>query len=152
MFTGRAKQIRIIGDPDNQLPDKWSSIYFSSNMHAAWPAYYILLELIIIIIFGQECKPWSSKLCSSLWPSVTANLLRPNVFSHRHLQSMSLQDHRPIFTPHSNYTQFGFFKMVTTGSAGIGTGTLCTLASEVQTFWRKTLRLLSKQHWNSSYS
>ena len=24
MFTGRAKPIRIIGDPDNQRPDKWS--------------------------------------------------------------------------------------------------------------------------------
>ena len=24
MFTGRAKQIRIIGEPDNQRPDKWS--------------------------------------------------------------------------------------------------------------------------------
>jgi hypothetical protein len=24
-FTGRAKTIRIIGDPDNQLPNKWSS-------------------------------------------------------------------------------------------------------------------------------
>jgi hypothetical protein len=24
-FTRRAKPIRIIGDPDNQLPDKWSS-------------------------------------------------------------------------------------------------------------------------------
>jgi hypothetical protein len=25
MFTGRAKPIRIIGEPDNQSPDKWSS-------------------------------------------------------------------------------------------------------------------------------
>jgi hypothetical protein len=25
MFTGRAKQYRIIGEPDNQLPDKWGS-------------------------------------------------------------------------------------------------------------------------------
>jgi hypothetical protein len=24
MFTGRAKPIRIIGDPGNQRPDKWS--------------------------------------------------------------------------------------------------------------------------------
>jgi hypothetical protein len=28
MFSGRAKQIRIIGDPDNQRPDKWSSTVF----------------------------------------------------------------------------------------------------------------------------
>jgi len=25
MFTRRAKPIRIIGDPDNERPDKWSS-------------------------------------------------------------------------------------------------------------------------------
>jgi len=25
MFTGRAELIRIIGDPDNERPDKWSS-------------------------------------------------------------------------------------------------------------------------------
>jgi len=25
MFTGRTKAIRIIGDPDKQRPDKWSS-------------------------------------------------------------------------------------------------------------------------------
>jgi hypothetical protein len=25
MFTGRAKRIRIIGRPDNQRPDEWSS-------------------------------------------------------------------------------------------------------------------------------
>jgi hypothetical protein len=25
MFTGRARLIRIIGDPDNQRPDEWSS-------------------------------------------------------------------------------------------------------------------------------
>jgi len=30
MFTGRAKQIRIIGEPDNQLPDKWRSTVFDN--------------------------------------------------------------------------------------------------------------------------
>ena len=25
MFTRRAKPVRIFGDPDDQLPDKWSS-------------------------------------------------------------------------------------------------------------------------------
>jgi len=28
MFTRRAKPIQIIGDPDNQRPDKWSSTVF----------------------------------------------------------------------------------------------------------------------------
>jgi hypothetical protein len=30
MFTGRAKQTRIIGEPDNQRPDKWSSTVFDN--------------------------------------------------------------------------------------------------------------------------
>ena len=28
-FTGRAKEIRIIGDSDNQRPDKWNSTVFN---------------------------------------------------------------------------------------------------------------------------
>jgi hypothetical protein len=31
MFNRRVKTIRIIGDPDNQPPDKWSSTIFSAN-------------------------------------------------------------------------------------------------------------------------
>ena len=31
MFTGRAKPIWIIGDPDNQPPDKWSSTVLTST-------------------------------------------------------------------------------------------------------------------------
>jgi hypothetical protein len=30
MFTGKAKPIRIFGDPDNQLPDKWNSAVISN--------------------------------------------------------------------------------------------------------------------------
>ena len=32
MFTGRTKPIRIIGDPNNQRPDKWSSAVCNINM------------------------------------------------------------------------------------------------------------------------
>jgi hypothetical protein len=35
MFTRRAKSIRIIGDPDNQLPDKWSSTVLRNKMGCA---------------------------------------------------------------------------------------------------------------------
>jgi hypothetical protein len=31
MFIGKAKPIRIIGDPDNQLPDKWSSTVLAAS-------------------------------------------------------------------------------------------------------------------------
>jgi len=33
MFSGRAKQIRIIGDTDNQRPDKGSSTVFKLLFH-----------------------------------------------------------------------------------------------------------------------
>jgi len=33
MFTQRAKPIGIIGDPDNQHPDKWSSTVFLSSSY-----------------------------------------------------------------------------------------------------------------------
>jgi hypothetical protein len=31
MFTGRAKQIRIIGEPDNERPGKWSSTVLAAS-------------------------------------------------------------------------------------------------------------------------
>jgi len=31
MFTRRVKPIRMIGDPDNQRPEKWSSTVMQSN-------------------------------------------------------------------------------------------------------------------------
>ena len=38
MFTRRAKQIRLIGDPDNQRPIKWSSIVFVVKF-IVWTVY-----------------------------------------------------------------------------------------------------------------
>jgi hypothetical protein len=36
MFTRRTKPIQIIGDPDNQLPDKWSStVYMETDKQNA---------------------------------------------------------------------------------------------------------------------
>ena len=35
MFTRRAKSIRIIGDPGNQLPDKWSSTVLRNKVGCA---------------------------------------------------------------------------------------------------------------------
>jgi hypothetical protein len=48
MFTGRAKPNRIIGDPDTQLPDKWSSavlaIYLMKQKGVATYQHTVLQE------------------------------------------------------------------------------------------------------------
>jgi hypothetical protein len=47
-------------------------------MHATWPDHLIFLDLIILILFAEECKLWSSSVCSFL-NSVTSPYLSPNI-------------------------------------------------------------------------
>ena len=50
IFRGRAKPIRIIGDPDNQLPDNWSSTV-----------------LVLILEKEAEFKPYVTPVTSKMW-------------------------------------------------------------------------------------
>ena len=60
MFTRRAKPFRIIGDPDNQRPDKWSStvLHFSLRLSTLFfPSVCICHSLFFsyISFHGQVC-------------------------------------------------------------------------------------------------
>ena len=46
-------------------------------LHA--PTHFILLNLIIWIIFGEEYRSWSSSICSFLHSPVSSSLFGPNI-------------------------------------------------------------------------
>jgi hypothetical protein len=60
------------------FPAETFYVFLISPMRAAWLAYLIILDMIILLIFGDEHKFWSSSFCSFLQPPVTSSHLDPN--------------------------------------------------------------------------
>jgi hypothetical protein len=64
------------------LQVSWSELYkhfLIYPMCATWPLQLIFLELTIQIMFGEDYKLLTSKLCSFLQNPVTSSLLNPNI-------------------------------------------------------------------------
>jgi hypothetical protein len=81
-----------LGLPSDSFPQVSAPKPRVQLLRATYPAHFILLDLIIRIIFGEEYRSLSSPLCSLLHSSVTLCILGQNIlFSTLFSNTLSLR-------------------------------------------------------------
>jgi hypothetical protein len=63
---------------------------YASPLHLTCPAHLILIDLIILIMFGEKHKLWIPKLCSHLQSPIISSLLSPHILIPTYSQSYSV--------------------------------------------------------------
>ena len=71
---------KVILFPQASLPKPHMN-FFPPPISATCPPHLILLYFITEIIFGEECRSWSSSLCALLHSTVLLSLLGPKSLS-----------------------------------------------------------------------